>query len=95
MNEEAYSVFKAIADPTRREIIGILLNNGAGMPINKVVEQFDMTRQAVTKHLKILKSSGLIEITKVGREKFCMANPFPIKEMHEWTKQYEKFWNFE
>ncbi len=92
MENNTYSVFKAIADPTRRGIIHKLLENGTGLPINKVVDDFEMTRQAVTKHLKILESAKLVEITKVGREKFCMANPAPIKEMFEWTEQYKAYW---
>ena len=92
MENNTYSVFKAVADPTRRSIIHKLLTNGPGLPINKIVDDFSMTRQAVTKHLKILESAKLVEITKVGREKFCMANPGPIKELNEWTDQFKAFW---
>ena len=92
MENDTYSVFKAVADPTRRSIIDKLLSTGSGLPINKIVDDFDMTRQAVTKHLKILESAKLIEITKVGREKFCMANPAPIRELNEWTEQFKMYW---
>lgn len=93
MENNTYSVFKAVADPSRRKIIHKLLTNGTGLPINKIVDDFQMTRQAVTKHLKILESAKLVEITKVGREKFCMANPGPIKELNEWTEQFKAFWS--
>ena len=93
MENNNYSVFKAVADPTRRGIIDKLLSAGSGLPINKIVDDFDMTRQAVTKHLKILESAELIEITKVGREKFCMANPRPIQELNKWTEQFKVYWS--
>jgi len=83
-------VFQAIADPTRREIIGILAHKP--MNINSVSEKFLMSRPAISKHLKILTECGLVEIKQQGRERFCEMKPEKLQEVSVWLKQYEQFW---
>lgn len=84
-------VFQAIADSTRREIIDLLA--GQSLPVNKVAEQFDISRPAVSKHIKILNECGLVNIRKEGRKRFCRADPRKLQEVAEWTARYQKFWS--
>jgi DNA-binding transcriptional ArsR family regulator len=84
-------VFQAIADPTRRQIIGMLAQNP--LNLNAVAEQFDISRPAVSKHIKILTQCGLIVIHKQGRERVCEPNLAQLAEVSQWIEQYQKFWN--
>lgn len=84
-------VFQAIADPTRREIIDLLAERS--MPVNDVAEQFDMSRPAVSKHIKILNECGLVVIQKKGRKRYCRADTRKLQEVIEWAYRYRKFWN--
>lgn len=84
-------VFQAIADPTRRQIIDLLA--GQSLPVNDVAEKFDMSRPAVSKHLKILNECGLVIIKQQGRKRFCRADTRKLQDVMEWTQRYSKFWN--
>lgn len=83
-------IFQAIADPTRRSIIHLI----SGKPENLTVisENFDMSRQAVTLHIKILEECGLITIKQHGRERYCKLKPEKLKEVDEWISYYRIFW---
>ena len=83
-------VFQAIADPTRRQIIGLLANNP--LNLNAVAEKFDISRPAVSKHIRILTECGLIEIRQTGRERYCYTNLKQLKEVADWTEKYRIFW---
>jgi DNA-binding transcriptional ArsR family regulator len=83
-------VFQAIADPTRRAIIGMLASKP--LNINNVADQFSISRPAISKHMKILTECGLITITRQGRENYCHANFGRLKEVADWTAHYQKFW---
>jgi len=83
-------VFQAIADPTRRNIIGLIANQK--MNLNAVAEKFDISRPAISKHIKILTECGLIVIRQEGRERYCEAKLDKLNEVAEWTEQYRKFW---
>lgn len=84
--------FAAIADPTRRAIIDLLAQQE--LNINQISEHFSaISRQAVTKQLKYLEDSGLVNIEKSGREKYCHLALENLEEVNSWLKQYEKFWN--
>ena len=76
-------VFKAIADPTRRQIVELLLNN-KGVSINTIAAHFNITRQATTKHLYYLKDAGLISIESVGRERLCYPASSSLLEVNNW-----------
>ena len=91
-NQHINNLFKAIADPTRREIFHALVLASVAMSINTISEQFDITRQGVTKHIKTLEEAGLIKIESQGRERFCTADPKPLKKISKWINFYEKFW---
>lgn len=93
MSDKITNIFKAIADPTRREIFHVLLLAATALPITQISSQVDMSRQGVTKHLKILEGAGLIHIHTHGRERFCQADAKPLQEISGWLKFYEQFWD--
>jgi DNA-binding transcriptional ArsR family regulator len=83
-------VFQAIADPTRREILGLL--TAQSLNLNSVAENFDISRPAISKHIKILTECGLIIIKKEGRDHYCEAQFDKLHEVSDWVEQYKKFW---
>jgi DNA-binding transcriptional ArsR family regulator len=83
-------VFQAIADPTRREIINLLSHKA--LNLNSVSEKFDVSRPAISKHIKILTECGLIVIKQQGRERYCEIKLQKLNEVSEWIEQYRKFW---
>ena len=83
-------VFQAIADPTRREIIHLITQGS--MNLNAVAENFNVSRPAISKHIKILTECGLIVIKKQGRDHFCEAKLEKLNEVSDWIGQYKKFW---
>lgn len=83
-------VFQAIADPTRRAILSLLA--AQTLTLNAVAENFDISRPAISKHIKILNECGLIEITDKGRERYCEAKLDKLSEVSVWIEQYKQFW---
>lgn len=83
-------VFQAIADPTRRDILNLL--SAQSLNLNAVAENFDISRPAISKHIKILTECGLITIKQEGRERFCEARLDKLNEVSEWVEQYRRFW---
>ena len=83
-------VFQAIADPTRREIINMLAKQS--LNLNAVAENFDISRPAISKHIKILTECGLIIIRQQGRERYCEAQLKKLNEVSRWVEQYRVFW---
>ena len=63
------------------------------LSITQISNQFDMSRQGVTKHIKTLQEAGLVNIDSQGRERFCNANTSALKEVNKWLKFYEQFWD--
>jgi DNA-binding transcriptional ArsR family regulator len=84
-------VFQAIADPTRREIIGLLAHKA--LTLNGVAENFPVSRPAISKHIKILTQCGLVVIKQQGRERYCQVDFNKLKEVSDWVTQYHNFWN--
>ena len=83
-------VFKALADPTRRKLLDRLRSNN-GQTLNQLCEGWDMTRQAVAKHLHLLEAANLVVTVWRGREKLHYLNPVPIHEIYErWIGAYER-----
>ena len=93
MQDKITKIFKAIADPTRRDIFHALVVAAVALPITQISNQFQMTRQGVTKHIKTLAEAGLVKIESQGRERYCFADPKPLKEAKKWMQFYEKFWD--
>lgn len=84
------TVFKALADPSRRKLLDELRKNN-GQTLGQLCEHLDMTRQAVTKHLLILETANLIATVWQGREKRHYLNPMPLHEIYErWIGKYER-----
>jgi DNA-binding transcriptional ArsR family regulator len=83
-------VFQAIADPTRRSIINMLSQQS--LNLNAVAENFDVSRPAISKHIKILTECGLIVVKQKGRERYCEARLQSLNEVSQWIEQYRVFW---
>ncbi len=84
-------VFQAIADPTRREIISMIAQKP--LNVNTVAGNFEVSRTAIYKHVKILTECGLITIKQHGRERYYEAKLRKLNEVSDWIEQYRKFWN--
>src|SRR6185369_9895525 len=83
-------VFQAIADPTRREIIKLVAHQH--LNLNAVADNFNISRPAISKHIKILTECGLIVIKQQGRERYCEAQLNTLNEVSAWVEQYKTFW---
>ena len=83
-------VFQAIADPQRRKIINLLVRQS--FSINQLVKNFNISRPAVSKHIKILRECGVVKIRQQGRERFCIANLEKLKTISDWVEKYSIFW---
>jgi len=88
--EARRDVFQAIADPNRREIIRMIAQKPTN--VNTIAEHFNISRQAISLHLKILSECGLIIIKQSGRERLCEVKLEKLNEVHEWVQQYQKLW---
>lgn len=83
-------VFQGIADPTRRDILSLLTQQPQN--VNAIAEQFSMTRQAVSLHVKILHECGLIAINQQGRERICELQVRKLAEVDRWLAPFRKTW---
>lgn len=88
--EARRDVFQAIADPTRRAILGLLAVQA--MTPNALAEHFDSSRQAVSKHIKVLGDCQLLKQKQAGREIYYEFNPSKMKEVKKWLHQLEQMW---
>jgi DNA-binding transcriptional ArsR family regulator len=89
--EARRDVFQAIADPTRRQIINLIAHKS--MTLNAIAENFEISRPAISQHIKILTECGMVVIEQVGRERFCEAKLDTLREVSNWVDQYRQFWN--
>ncbi len=87
----AQPIFRALADPTRREIISMLA--AGARPIGDITDAFDITRPAIAKHLRILEQGGLITVEVKGRERINRLNPQALKTASDWLNYFEAFWD--
>jgi DNA-binding transcriptional ArsR family regulator len=83
--------FQVIADPSRRQILQLLTKDSYN--INSISENFEMSRPAVSKHIKILQSAGFVSIKVIGREHYCVLNQEGFNEIRNWINHFDKFWN--
>ena len=90
-NSHLNRTFHALADPTRRQIIGMLVEQKQHR-IKELAEPFEMSFVAVSKHIKVLEKAHLLTRTKRGREHYIQLNIKPLTEAQDWIKYYEKFW---
>jgi DNA-binding transcriptional ArsR family regulator len=83
-------VFQAIADPNRRAIIGLLANQK--LTLSGVAEHFDISRPAVSKHIRILAECGLVVVHRQGRKRYCEARLEKLNEVSDWAGHYRQVW---
>ena len=83
-------VFQAIADPIRRDIIELISKKS--LPVNDIAKQFEISRPAVSKHLKILKECGIVDFDQRGRERYCFIQPQNLLPAFLWIEQYKNLW---
>ena len=91
MTDSLQSAFRALADPTRRDIL-VMLSDG-DMTLGDVAGRFDMTRAAVKKHLTVLEDGALIWSEPRGRERIHHLNPKAIQPAFDWLKYFDRFWD--
>lgn len=91
MEQNIQLSFRALGDPTRRQILQKL--SAEEMTITEVVEQFDLTRTAVRKHLSILEEGDLITVTQSGKERINRLNPQGFKNAEQWLSYFDQFWD--
>jgi DNA-binding transcriptional ArsR family regulator len=84
-------VFNAIAEPRRREIIG-MLEDGKEHAVGDVVLRLRMSQPAVSKHLGVLRKVGVVTVSKRGQLRMYRLNAKELKPVHDWVKTYERFW---
>jgi len=90
MTNQTLDVFQVIADPSRRHMMQLLSKDS--MTINALAENFDMSRPAVSKHVKILYHAGFISIKDIGRERYCTLKQDGFNELQDFINYFDKFW---
>ncbi len=90
MRTQTLDAFQVIADPSRRQMLMMLSKNS--MTINSIAENFDMSRPAVSKHIKVLYGSGFISIKDIGRERHCVLKQDGFSELQAFIDYFDKFW---
>ncbi|MBM0239149.1 winged helix-turn-helix transcriptional regulator [Micromonospora sp. ATA32] len=84
-------VFAALANPTRREVLRLLREQGE-QPVQRLADHFDMRRPSLSEHLRVLKDAGLVVEQPVGRQRLYSLRPEPLREVADWLTPYERFW---
>jgi len=84
-------VFRAIADPTRREILNLL--RGGRQTVGELAANFQTSRPAISKHLRLLRSAGLVVTERQGTAGICSLNAKPLRAVNDWLREYEAFWS--
>ena len=83
-------VFNAVAEPRRREILSLLARRER--PVGEIVSELRMDQPAVSKHLRVLRATGLVRMRCEGRQKFYRTNAEAIRPLHEWASTFEQYW---
>src|SRR5918992_5921472 len=82
--------FNAVAEPRRRQILDVL--GGGERPVNDLVEQLGLAQPLVSKHLRVLREVGLVDVRDEGRQRIYRLNGRSLKPIHDWVKSYEQAW---
>jgi len=90
MKVQTLDAFQVIADPSRRQMLMMLSKDS--MTINSIAENFDMSRPAVSKHIKLLYNAGFISIKDIGRERHCILKQDGFNELQDFINYFDKFW---
>ncbi|HMG09349.1 MAG TPA: metalloregulator ArsR/SmtB family transcription factor [Mucilaginibacter sp.] len=88
--ETRRDVFQAIADPTRRQIIALIARKS--MNLNAIAENFDITRPAISNHIRILNECGIISIEQIGRERYCKIQARNLRDVADWVEPFRELW---
>jgi DNA-binding transcriptional ArsR family regulator len=83
--------FNAVAEPRRREILDLLV--AGERPVNELVGELGVAQPHVSKHLRVLREVGLVDVRTEGRRRMYRLNGEPLKPIHDWVKGYERLWN--
>lgn len=83
--------FNAVAEPRRRQILDVLAEGER--PVNDLVEVLGLAQPQVSKHLRVLREVGLVDVREEGRRRLYRLNGLPLKPIHDWVKSYEESWN--
>jgi DNA-binding transcriptional ArsR family regulator len=83
--------FNAVAEPRRRQILDVLA--GGERPVNDLVSMLGVAQPQVSKHLRVLREVGLVNVRDEGRQRMYRLNGRPLKSIHDWVKDYERSWN--
>lgn len=90
MSRPTLDAFQVIGDPSRRKMLMLL--SGRSLTINSLAGNFDMSRPAVSKHVKILQLGGFISIEDIGRERYCTLKKDGFEELQAWISYFDEFW---
>jgi len=90
MRSQTLDAFQVIADPSRRQMLMMLSRDS--MTINAIAENFEMSRPAVSKHVKILYNGGFITIKDIGRQRHCVLKKDGFNELQDFINYFDKFW---
>ena len=90
MTAQTLDAFQVIADPSRRQMMQLLSKDS--MTINALAENFEMSRPAVSKHIKIMYNAGFVSITDIGRERYCTLKQDGFNELQAFINSFDKFW---
>ena len=83
-------MFRAIADPTRRQILGML--RGGRRSVGDIAGNFRMSRPAISKHIRLLRQVGLVVTKNQGTARICRLNAAPLRAVDNWLRDYQEFW---
>jgi len=83
--------FNAVAEPRRRQILDVLI--GGERPVNDLVALLGLAQPLVSKHLRVLREVGLVDVRDEGRQRVYRLNALPLKPIHDWVRSYERSWS--
>ena len=83
--------FNAVAEPRRRQILDVLI--GGERPVNDLVRLLGVSQPQVSKHLRVLREVGAVDVREEGRQRHYRLNAFALKPIHDWVKNYERSWS--
>jgi DNA-binding transcriptional ArsR family regulator len=90
MTQARFDAFQVIGDPSRRKMLMLLSEDS--LTINSLADNFEMSRPAVSKHIKILHNAGFISIHDIGRERYCTLKKDGFEELQAWISYFDEFW---
>jgi len=91
MSRLADQIFRAVADPSRRRMLAILEKEE--LPLKRILARFRMSRPAVIKHMRVLKSCKLVRVRRQGRQMMHRLDPRPLAAVRDWVLVFDRFWD--